>query len=114
MEPFATETLPKQRGVPDPLPPSSKIVLRVLGTNGAMTHKDLVRESHCNPRTVRYALKKLKEQGLLVAKMNRNDMRQIIYEFRISPAPDAGGTAGPGARDPEGHGPAGQTGSPGR
>ena len=73
------------RMIMEQLPNSSQIVLRVLGTNGAMTHKDLVRESHCNPRTVRYALKKLKEQGLLIAKMNRQDMRQIIYEFRILP-----------------------------
>jgi DNA-binding MarR family transcriptional regulator len=73
----------------DTLPQSSQIVLMVLGTKGAMTHKDLVRESRCKPRTVRYALKKLKEQGLLVSKMNRQDMRQIIYEFRIIPAPEA-------------------------
>ena len=41
-----------------PLPPSSKIVLEILGTEGAMTHKDIVEKSHFRPRTVRYALKK--------------------------------------------------------
>jgi len=67
------------------LPPSSKTVLRILGTEGAMTHKDIVERSHCSPRTVRYALRKLKEEHLLIEKMNIHDMRQIIYQFRVSP-----------------------------
>ena len=67
------------------LPPSSKIVLEILGTEGAMTHKDIVRKTHCSPRTVRYALKKLKEKKLLIEKMNTQDMRQIIYQYRATP-----------------------------
>ena len=69
----------------NPLPPSSKIVLEILGTDGAMTHKDIVSKSHCSPRTVRYALKKLKENKLLIEKMNLRDMRQIIYQYRKKP-----------------------------
>ena len=69
----------------NPLPPSSKIVLEILGTDGAMTHKDIVSKSHCSPRTVRYALKKLKENKLLIEKMNLRDMRQIIYQYRKTP-----------------------------
>lgn len=69
----------------NPLPPSSKIVLEILGTEGAMTHKDIVSKSHCSPRTVRYALKKLKENQLLIEKMNLRDMRQIIYQYRKTP-----------------------------
>jgi transcription initiation factor IIE alpha subunit len=68
----------------NPLPPSSKIVLQILGTEGAMTHKDLVKKTHCSPRTVRYALRKLKERKLLIEKMNMQDMRQIIYQFRMT------------------------------
>ncbi len=67
------------------LPPSSKIVLRILSTEGAMTHKDIVNKSHCAPRTVRYALKKLKERDLIIEKMNLQDMRQIIYQNRRVP-----------------------------
>jgi hypothetical protein len=63
-----------------PLPPSSRTVLRLLGTEGALTHKDIVKKSHCSPRTVRYALRKLKENKLIVEKMNIRDMRQIIYQ----------------------------------
>jgi len=64
------------------LPPSSKAVLRVLGEGGAMTHKDIVKKTRCSPRTVRYALRKLKENKLLIEKLNIHDMRQIIYQFR--------------------------------
>jgi DNA-binding MarR family transcriptional regulator len=74
----------------NPLPPSSKTVLRILGTEGAMTHKDIVKRSHCAPRTVRYALKKLKEHDLIIEKMNIQDMRQIIYQNRKIPLQKTG------------------------
>ncbi len=51
-----------------------------------MTHKDIVKKTHCSPRTVRYALRKLKERKLLIEKMNIRDMRQIIYQYRM-PSP---------------------------
>jgi transcription initiation factor IIE alpha subunit len=70
----------------EPLPPSSRTVLKILGTGGAMTHKDIVKKTHCSPRTVRYALRKLKERKLLIEKMNIRDMRQIIYQYRM-PSP---------------------------
>jgi predicted ArsR family transcriptional regulator len=68
-----------------PLPPSSQAVLKVLGKHGAMTHKDIVKKCHCSPRTVRFALKKLKENELIVERMNMQDMRQIIYQDRNIP-----------------------------
>jgi len=74
----------------DPLPPSSKIILRILGSGGAMTHKEIVKKSHCHPRTVRYALRKLKERKLLIEKMNMQDMRQIIYQYRMTPLQEPG------------------------
>lgn len=64
------------------LPPSSKTVLEILDTGGAMTHKDLVQKTHLAPRTVRYALKKLKERQLIIEKFNFRDARQIIYQNR--------------------------------
>ena len=67
------------------LPPSSQAVLKVLGKNGAMTHKDIVKKCHCSPRTVRFALKKLKEHELIIERMNMQDMRQIIYQDRNLP-----------------------------
>lgn len=65
-----------------PLPPSSKTVLEILDMGGAMTHKDLVQKTHLAPRTVRYALKKLKERQLIIEKFNFRDARQIIYQNR--------------------------------
>lgn len=67
-----------------PLPPSSRTVLEILDTGGAMTHKDLVQKTHLAPRTVRYALKKLKERQLIIEKFNFRDARQIIYQNRTT------------------------------
>lgn len=75
-----------------PLPPSSKTVLQILDSGGAMTHKDLVKKSNLAPRTVRYALKKLKEQQLIIEKFNFRDARQIIYQnkpARMAQSPQA-------------------------
>jgi predicted transcriptional regulator len=66
------------------LPPSSKTVLQILDAGGSMTHKDIVNKSRLAPRTVRYALKKLKERGLIIEKFNFRDARQIIYQNRSS------------------------------
>jgi predicted transcriptional regulator len=67
-----------------PLPPSSKTVLEILDMGGAMTHKDLVQKTRLAPRTVRYALKKLKERQLIIEKFNFRDARQIIYQNRAT------------------------------
>ncbi len=64
------------------LPPSSRAVLHLLDEGGAMTHKEIVRRSKLAPRTVRYALKKLKENQLIIEKFNFRDARQIIYQNR--------------------------------
>jgi predicted transcriptional regulator len=66
------------------LPPSSRTVLHLLDEGGAMTHKEIVSRSNLAPRTVRYALKKLKENQLIIEKFNFRDARQIIYENRES------------------------------
>ena len=71
------------------LPPSSQTVLGILTAGGAMTHKDIVQKSRLAPRTVRYALKKLKERHLIIEKFNFRDARQIIYQNRSLPIPEA-------------------------
>jgi DNA-binding MarR family transcriptional regulator len=67
------------------LPRSQKSVLEILYSDGALTHKDIVKKTAYSPRTVRHALKKLKEKNLIMEKMNMQDMRQIIYLNRASP-----------------------------
>jgi DNA-binding MarR family transcriptional regulator len=71
---------------PTTLPPSSRTVLAILDAGGAMTHKDLVEKTHLAPRTVRYALKKLKERQLIIEKFNFRDARQIIYQQKTAQA----------------------------
>jgi DNA-binding MarR family transcriptional regulator len=71
------------------LPPSSRTVLGILSNGGAMTHKDIVEKSHLAPRTVRYALRKLKERHLIIEKFNFRDARQIIYLNRPVPVPES-------------------------
>jgi predicted transcriptional regulator len=66
------------------LPRSSKKVMKVLDSGCAMTQKDLVKKTSLHPRTVRYALKKLKEQQLLIEKLKKDDLRQIKYQNRIT------------------------------
>jgi predicted transcriptional regulator len=66
------------------LPNSSKKVLKMLDSGYAMTQKDLVKKTNLHPRTVRYAIKKLKEQDLLIEKLKMNDLRQIEYQLRLN------------------------------
>jgi hypothetical protein len=66
------------------------MVLEILGTGGIMTHKDIVERSHCSPRTVRYALRKLKNEKLLIEKLNMRDMRKILYQYRADPLQENG------------------------
>jgi DNA-binding MarR family transcriptional regulator len=74
---------------PTTLPPSSRKVLIILEDGGSMTHKDLVRSSNLAPRTVRYALKRLKDNDLIVEKFNFKDARQIIYQYKPPQAAEA-------------------------
>ncbi|MDH7593263.1 MAG: winged helix-turn-helix domain-containing protein [Methanomicrobiales archaeon] len=71
------------------LPPSSKKLFQLFEEGRGMTYKDLVSRSGLPPRTVRYALKKLKDRGLVAEKFNFQDARQIIYLKR----PQAAATA---------------------
>jgi predicted transcriptional regulator len=66
------------------LPQSSKKVMKILDSGCPMTQKDLVKKTSLHPRTVRYALKKLKERELLIEKLKMDDLRQIIYQIRLS------------------------------
>jgi len=68
---------------PARLPQSSKKVMKILDSGYPMTQKDLVKKTNLHPRTVRFALKKLKEQKLLIEKLKMDDLRQIIYQIRF-------------------------------
>jgi DNA-binding transcriptional ArsR family regulator len=43
-----------------------------------------VKKTNLHPRTVRHALKKLKERQLLIEKVRMDDLRQIMYQIRLT------------------------------
>ncbi len=63
------------------LPPSAKLVYKVLESGGQLTQKDLIRETLLPSRTVRYALGRLKKEQFLTERMFFVDARQSLYEL---------------------------------
>ena len=64
------------------LPPSSQQVLILLKDGQQRTFKQVTQEIEISPRTVRYAIKKLKESGLIIEKFNFRDARQVLYQIK--------------------------------
>ncbi len=72
------------------MPKSCSSVLQMIERTGIQTHKDLVNGTGLAPRTVRYALRRLKEEGLVIEKFNFRDARQPLYfPTRTTAAPQA-------------------------
>jgi len=65
----------------DDLPPSAKLVFKVLEYNGTLTQKGIVEESMLSARTVRYALERLEAIGVVDEDVYFADARQNIYEL---------------------------------
>jgi len=65
------------------LPPSAKLVFKVLEYNGGLTQKQIVEESMLSPRTVRYALERLEAIGAVSEDVYFADARQNLYELSI-------------------------------
>lgn len=61
------------------LSPSVKLIYKVLEYKGLMTQKEIVAESYLPPRTVRYALCRLKKEGMLEEHLYYKDARQCLY-----------------------------------
>ncbi len=77
-------------GIAD-LPPSAKLVYKVLEYDGPLTQKGIVEESMLSARTVRYALERLDEVGVIEEDVYFADARQNLYELTETTAeqPDA-------------------------
>lgn len=67
------------------LPPSAKLVYKVLEYDGPMTQKQLVEETMLAPRTVRYALERLDEADLVAEAVYIQDARQTLYKLDAGP-----------------------------
>jgi predicted transcriptional regulator len=63
------------------LPPSAKLVFKVLEYNGPMTQKGIVEESMLSARTVRYALERLEDIDIVSEDVYFADARQNLYEI---------------------------------
>jgi len=63
------------------MPPSSKLLLKILEYEGSMTQKELASKTMLPSRTVRLALKHLMENGHIRRKISMRDARQKIYEI---------------------------------
>jgi len=64
------------------LPASSRRVLLLLEDGKPRTFKEVTEEIDIAPRTIRYAIKKLKDSGLIIEKFNFKDARQVLYQTK--------------------------------
>jgi DNA-binding MarR family transcriptional regulator len=61
------------------LPPSAKLVFKVLESGSLLTQKDIIAKTYLPARTVRYALTRLKKENLLLKRFYFQDARQSLY-----------------------------------
>ena len=63
------------------LPPSAKLVLKVLEYHDHMTQKEIVEETKLPPRTARHALSILLSEGLVTKHLSLRDSRQSLFSL---------------------------------
>ncbi|MCL9815412.1 MarR family transcriptional regulator [Natronocalculus amylovorans] len=65
------------------LPPSAKLVAKVLDYNETLTQSQLAEETLLPPRTVRYALSRLEEEDVVESRFSFSDARKRLYTLSI-------------------------------
>jgi len=70
---------PPDLDVVDCLPYSAKQVFSALASHGPLTQKELISKTDLPPRTVRYALSRLKGEDMLAERFCFRDARQSLY-----------------------------------
>lgn len=65
------------------LPPSAKLVAKVLEYNETLTQSQLAEETLLPARTVRYALNRLEEEGVVESRFSFSDARKRLYTLTI-------------------------------
>jgi len=63
------------------LPPSAKLVLKVLEVHGTMTQSQIAKESRLSQRTVRHALDNLREADAIHERVYFHDARKSLYSL---------------------------------
>jgi len=61
------------------LPPSAKLVLKVLEYQGQLSQKEIIEETMLPARTVRYAISLLLSEGVVKKRLSLRDSRQGLY-----------------------------------
>lgn len=65
------------------LPPSAKLVAKVLEYGGPLTQSQLAEETLLPARTVRYALNRLEEIDVIESRFSFNDARKRVYTLVV-------------------------------
>ena len=79
----ATEGQGTHRETLKDLPPSAKLVYKVLEYNDSLTQSAIAEETLLPSRTVRYALTRLEEAGIVDSRFSFADARKRIYSIRV-------------------------------
>ncbi|MFC6826288.1 MarR family transcriptional regulator [Halopelagius fulvigenes] len=84
-----TEAVAAEEGTSDrwepirEMPPSAKLVAKVLDYNDTMTQSQLAEETLLPPRTVRYALSRLEDADAVDSRFSFSDARKRLYTLNI-------------------------------
>lgn len=65
------------------LPPSAKLVAKVLEYNDTLTQGEIADETLLPARTVRYALTRLEEQNVVASRFSFADARKRLYSLDV-------------------------------
>ena len=65
------------------LPPSAKLVAKVLDYNDTLTQSELAEETLLPPRTVRYSLSRLEEESVVDSRFSFSDARKRLYTLSV-------------------------------
>lgn len=65
------------------LPPSAKLVLKVLEYHDTLTQSELASETLLPPRTVRYALARLEDADVVESRFSFADARKRLYSLQL-------------------------------
>ncbi|UIP00871.1 helix-turn-helix domain-containing protein [Halobaculum sp. CBA1158] len=65
------------------LPPSAKLVAKVLEYEGTLSQSELAEETLLPPRTVRYALSRLEEHDAVDSRFSFTDARKRLYSLSL-------------------------------
>ncbi len=65
------------------LPPSAKLVAKVLDYNDTLTQSEIAEETLLPARTVRYALSRLEEEDVVDSRFSFADARKRLYTLSV-------------------------------